>query len=309
VDRFSQTKYGNEWDWLLCLGVAILLGARLSVRNPEGHNPRYWRKHPETKITTETPSKSPSEPLARRFWGWQPVGAVVLLFLGGGIGAMTSGHPYISDGFFMAGIVLLLAKLFTWPETEKHRTVAVVLGMVFIIALLSGNHYLNQAWPFSLRSQLEFSCHMNGVYRSTGRDTEVYFKINNPPEAAIQYLNVRIHRTSKSGIRGISEFTYNDCRGDPVNVFPQERNIFRGAKGEHLSIGTEEVTEEYIQQSGSPQWQIQCDRLSGQSFREFSVRVAGDAENDTFNVSGRYELPPSGGSKLVRVNQTCRVTE
>src|SRR6202035_2633491 len=42
-------RYGDWADWLLCLGVAVLLGARLSMRNPEGYSPRWWRQHPEVR--------------------------------------------------------------------------------------------------------------------------------------------------------------------------------------------------------------------------------------------------------------------
>lgn len=38
-------EYGDCTDWLLCLGIAVLLAARLPMRNREGHSPKYWRKH------------------------------------------------------------------------------------------------------------------------------------------------------------------------------------------------------------------------------------------------------------------------
>ncbi|HEY6767261.1 MAG TPA: hypothetical protein VI386_21085 [Candidatus Sulfotelmatobacter sp.] len=39
--------YGDWRDYLLCVGVAILLGAKLPVRNPDGHSPGWWKRHPE----------------------------------------------------------------------------------------------------------------------------------------------------------------------------------------------------------------------------------------------------------------------
>jgi hypothetical protein len=40
-------KYGEWTDWLLCVGIAVLLRVRLPMRNPDGHSPRYWRRHPK----------------------------------------------------------------------------------------------------------------------------------------------------------------------------------------------------------------------------------------------------------------------
>jgi hypothetical protein len=42
-------NYGGSSDWLLCLGIAVLLGARVPMRNPEGHSPKYWRRHLEAR--------------------------------------------------------------------------------------------------------------------------------------------------------------------------------------------------------------------------------------------------------------------
>src|ERR1022692_2186496 len=43
---------GGWWDWLLCLGIAVLLGAPLPTRNPEGHSPKWWKRHPEAIPST-----------------------------------------------------------------------------------------------------------------------------------------------------------------------------------------------------------------------------------------------------------------
>ena len=47
-------QYGDWKDWLLCLVLVIGVEARLpsmDKKNPEGHSPRYWRKHPQAKTT------------------------------------------------------------------------------------------------------------------------------------------------------------------------------------------------------------------------------------------------------------------
>jgi hypothetical protein len=51
-------EYGDWMDWLRCLGIAVLLEAKVSMRNPDGHSPKWWRKHPEAlpAITIISPS-------------------------------------------------------------------------------------------------------------------------------------------------------------------------------------------------------------------------------------------------------------
>jgi NADH:ubiquinone oxidoreductase subunit 6 (subunit J) len=65
-------RYGSFSDWLLCFGIIIMLEARIPQmpRNPEGHNPRWWRKHPEARPRTvpEPTIKSLSRPLFTRRW-------------------------------------------------------------------------------------------------------------------------------------------------------------------------------------------------------------------------------------------------
>ncbi len=64
-------KYGGCWDCLLCFGLAVLLGTRLPMRNPEGHSPRWWKRHPQAKAKAEAAilpaSQSVATPEPKKF--------------------------------------------------------------------------------------------------------------------------------------------------------------------------------------------------------------------------------------------------
>jgi hypothetical protein len=168
-------EYGDWTDWLLCLGVGVLLGARLPMRNPEGHSPKYWHQHREAlaeaiakrdEQVQSIQKSSPRKSLQEKLWSWPVVGSVVLLFIGGGI-SMSPGHPYVADGFFSAGMALLVTKLLSWPETRHYPKGVSCLGVVVLMACIVGNHKLNAAWPFSPRSQL-FAITIDKDWRSHG---------------------------------------------------------------------------------------------------------------------------------------------
>jgi hypothetical protein len=170
--------YGDWGDWILCFAILVLLEARLpsmSPKNPEGHSPQYWKKHPEALARRAPASDSSTSPkqksISSLLWSWHVIGIVVGLVLGGGIN-MSLGHPLIADAFYLVGFALLVLRLLTWDEFKLHRKKWGFLPLPICFLVIVGNHALNEVWPFALRSQLEFSCHMNGVYRSGGRDTE-----------------------------------------------------------------------------------------------------------------------------------------
>ena len=142
------------YGWLLCLAVAIALETKLPTlpkRNPEGHSPRWWKKHPQAKARPEIGQASFALPAIKRslkdhLWSWPVIGGIILLVLGGGISSMTSNHAIIADGFYAVGFGLLLAKFVTWHDS--HRTLwSATIAALFMVALL-GNHKLNGIYPF-----------------------------------------------------------------------------------------------------------------------------------------------------------------
>ena len=151
------------------------------MRNPEGHSPKYWNQHHEALAEAIAKREEQMQPiqqpaprksLKEKLWSWPVMGSVVLLFIGGGI-SMSSGHPYVADAFLSAGMVLLVTKLLSWPETSHYPKIVFPLGTIALIASNVGNHALNDAWPFSPQSQLfaitiEKDIRSNGSFYSNG---------------------------------------------------------------------------------------------------------------------------------------------
>src|ERR1017187_5148616 len=89
--------------------------------------------------------------MLEKLWSWSAVGGVVLCIVSGGFSFMTSSHPLIADGSYIAAAVLFLSKFVTWEETRQQddgaRLKVVVGGVGITLAVLSasifGNHRLN----------------------------------------------------------------------------------------------------------------------------------------------------------------------
>src|ERR1700694_1792186 len=89
--------------------------------------------------------------LWKQIWSWPVVGVVVPLVLGGGIAFMTSSHPWLADGFYLAGGILFIVKFLTWEDARQLDTVkrrnsyglAIGLTLIVLCAAIWGNHRLN----------------------------------------------------------------------------------------------------------------------------------------------------------------------
>ena len=101
--------------------------------------------------TDTPPNPIPPKTILDKMWSWGVVSAASILLLGGGFSCMTSPHKFIADGFFIAGILLLLVKFWTWEETkQKSRkkrvawiTVSTISALGLILAACSLTNYMN----------------------------------------------------------------------------------------------------------------------------------------------------------------------
>jgi len=93
-------------------------------RNPEGHSPKYWRKHPEA---VRPPERETSEhrpaPQSERSWEW----AHTLAFLGVAVGIGGLLFPPGSPGAFIAWLAVLFACL-VYPFLHFSRIVLPFAG-------------------------------------------------------------------------------------------------------------------------------------------------------------------------------------
>lgn len=86
-----------------------------------------------------------------KWWTWPVVGTVGALLFGGGVSAMTSGHPLLADLQFVLSFVLLGAKL-ARKEIRQTRTgkMLIVVSALVVAGLVRGVHYINRSLPISV---------------------------------------------------------------------------------------------------------------------------------------------------------------
>lgn len=158
-------------------------------------------------------------------------------------------------------------------------------------------------------SVLVMAARMNGGYGPKAQWTQLNFDITNPPDEPIRNLDLKIGRVSKLYIRSISDpYERTDCKAQPVNTFPELRKTFRGKDpNDSFVLDSDAVTQMHMQNFGSIQWSLLCQNVSGKRSLRFYLDVQGDAEDDSLQVSGKYELIPSKGSTVVKVENVVPV--
>ncbi|HZQ67034.1 MAG TPA: hypothetical protein VFA68_00835 [Terriglobales bacterium] len=158
-----RERYGNWRDWLLCLAIAVLLGIRLPMRNPEGHSPEYWRKHPEkareaTATAKPTPVKEATKPdrfneilniLAFAFtvasWGWSVIAPDSSVYFGSVLFLIATVFVVIAicriwDISLVAKIAILMASLLGFGVFDWNIVIKPQRGKEFKDLLVEGYH-------------------------------------------------------------------------------------------------------------------------------------------------------------------------
>jgi hypothetical protein len=196
------------------------------------------------------------------------------------------------------------SKASIWARENQKKAGCILGPLVLILASVPLCIHL-RSQP---KSVLTMQAHMVGVYGPATQFTQFDLKIDNPPDEAIQHVDLTISRDSKLNIRNISALWGNACKYEPINVFQNQIVTFEGEDGKsRINITTEDAAEDYMKHFGSPQWKLECQRLGGRTSLEFRLDVAGNAENDHVLVSGTYELIASEESKVVKVNRSIPI--
>lgn len=160
----AEQSYGDWTDWLLCLGIVILLETRwpMSRRNPDGHSPRWWNRHPAARLRidsslkeqkqTQTP-KEAHTPIAigalwlwRGIWEWQFV-AWLLASICVGLGFLVAQqHIYwLTRILVTAGAMIAFLKVrhsAAEEMSESALSVVSVITLVFLIFTVAGGFWI-----------------------------------------------------------------------------------------------------------------------------------------------------------------------
>jgi hypothetical protein len=156
MGRGMSDEYGEWTDWLLCLGIAVLLGARWPMRNPEGHTPNWWRKHPEARAAVASQESQSNEqdrsaePKHRGLDLLLPEIAIVAELV-----AVAYGHTWL--GWFAGWFAALFFFAAFWEYTKaylKHRHWGIEWGvrLIALVALAVGTMFALRKMEQNIRA-------------------------------------------------------------------------------------------------------------------------------------------------------------
>ncbi len=309
--------------------LGMLFGIFGEMLNPEGHSPRWWRRHPEAKAKTDAnivqsaihPSK---KSFKEKLWSWSVVGPVVLFLMAGGLTLMAF-LPILADVFYLAGFILLIGKLLCDLEPRTRAGVILVVA-VLLFAVMGINHKINNLYPFRLVSQIRFSClathleypndRLSGQIWVNGF-SDVRFTIDpfyavaaNRFEATLTTLNDR------QAFEGMDQKA-GDCklhflRGDRTVELP-DLYLFPKDGGPPANIKTEFEDEIDKHMPESRSYHITCIGLEPHDKLTVNMWMM-DADHpghtpSALKIEGGYETSPSEGSKLVPFKEVCNIKQ
>jgi hypothetical protein len=139
----EQSGECGDWtDWLLCVGIAVLLGANLPTRNPEKHGPRWRRKHPKAILLPVAMPKTPKKDQLSLGDTWTIFGVLLgVLFV-----------IIIPPLYAKIPLFLAVCTGLAWLTHRSHWTVAwnpwqkwlVALLIVFICSAIAIPQFISQ---------------------------------------------------------------------------------------------------------------------------------------------------------------------
>ena len=201
---------------------------------------------------------------------------------------------------FLLGIypVLHLVEWMAQNEWLLRFTGIIVWGALIISFGMS-------LWP---KSVLAFHAFLSGGYEPAQRFINVDMDIYNPPEDAIQNLDLTIRGIPTRVIKSIVQMPTGagDCQPKPVPL-PDLRMVIRGLDGRDAY--TLDTQDEAADENFFLEWTVRCPRIDGHTNVRVRLIIEGYMENDGISTMGNYELIPSKGSTKVDVEETIPINK
>jgi hypothetical protein len=207
---------------LLALGIAYSLLDHMANRNPEGHSPKYWRKHPEVKPPTPAVKAKPDQkhsvwPAALfifgHLWSWWVVVPLGLFLLAVGVNAMYSNDYIVAAMLFLVAIVTLTAKSLSSKETREHENRAAISVLVVLLAAVL--FCLSLVWNRHVHGTMgsRFSPVQTTQPAPSASPSDWLAKLPTPPTINDVFLNdfpttMRLHDEGEFHWRDISTVTH-----------------------------------------------------------------------------------------------------
>jgi hypothetical protein len=158
------------------------------------------------------------------------------------------------------------------------------------------------------KSVLTMHASMTGAYGPDKAATVADVDINNPVGDAISELDLTIKLVRLDRIVSVvQEPTYaGDCQIKPVPL-PSSKVVIGGQDGrDHLTLDSQDAL------NGMNlffRWKLHCQRMSEHSTIRIELTGSADIEHDAIHMSGTYELIPSEGAGVVKVDETIPIAK
>ncbi len=333
MPSMAEQSYGTWGDWLLCLGAIILLEARFPFmpRNPEGHSPRWWKRHPEAVRPTAAPTSkkdgSEDKGIWRGAFGRWDVSVSVLfsIFLGLGLAVLGIGwfpHALLiaQVSFVIAGIVIIVAIIhhvyLAKAESGWSKFFFAVPLSAVTIAACGGAVMAVQAHKpkvsLSLRAFVALGHKKGdrfaGILWPADEIFDLRIVVDNIVQYPVKSADLTVSASDKDdvfwGMGQVTDFPGVDFTGPQMPDFPLK---IRGKNGKIAELSPRDNVK--LTYWGD-HWNVFCPRLPrGQQLRLALAAIhAGDNEApQRIKVSGNYEVVLNGSTVLVPVDQTLVV--
>jgi hypothetical protein len=291
--------------------------------NPEGHSPRYWRRHPGAKEATI--AKKDMAPLessqTKRGFRWDftlaftvaIMGILLVLFPPDNAAATVVWLVTI----FICGIYPIL-HLAEFISQGRARWAAYSIALV-VLAVVVGRLGI-RLWPphsqLSLKSTATNLVYAEGTSHA-GIDwkngySDVRLMIKNP-EPSIQNLDLSL-QMDKSIIFQMGQLsTVPGCEFNAVD-FPADLGArINTANGGNIFLSLKDTIRMAMKPSSlrnlTHEWRMYCPRLIGHGELELILAVPPPTAPENIRVVGSYQLMPNDGNKAVKVDEAVPVQQ
>lgn len=154
----AEQPYGTWGDWLLCFVVVVLLKAPIPFmpRNPEGHSPRWWKKHPEAvrppvvskaKGSNKGEKRTPeTEGITKKDWTILLLGVPVAIVLGLVTPRLTASFEGRAATFVLLTLMVMCPLPSVWALTKSTILRCIGFLVILTLAFILGWY----VWPYTL---------------------------------------------------------------------------------------------------------------------------------------------------------------
>jgi hypothetical protein len=239
-----------------------------------------------------------------------------------GFTMMQIGEWGLAIAFWVFLGIILFSKAFSWEGIQARKALTIFLRLLFAFGALVLSVVLimitvlrkpdSEPWTSLQRlwakptQPLVIGSYPTGVYGEPNQKAiTVDLDIYNPNEDAITNLDLLLNTTKFYIVGGISQMPTGapDCKF--TGTIPNDSRItLRGADGD--SKLTLDAGDLFAHDNVFQYWKLWCPRISAGSHLRLQVSKGGGID-DSIHLFGTYELSPSAGNKVVKLEKAVPI--